>query len=103
MRSTSFITTEFCDIAAELKPSARGELEITDLNRCYLQMNALNVMIMGRGYAWLDTGTHDSLLEAAHFISTIQRRQGLLIACPEEIAFTQKWIDAAKVEALVAR
>jgi len=89
-----------CDIAAELKPSARGELEITDLNDRYLQMNALNVIVMGRGYAWLDTGTHDSLLEAAHFISTLQRRQGLVIACPEEIAFTQKWIDAEKIEAL---
>ena len=95
-----FYDTQVCDIAAELKPSARGELEITDLNRRYLHMGALNVMIMGRGYAWLDTGTHDSLLEAAHFISTLQRRQGLMVACPEEIAFTQKWIDAAKVEAL---
>jgi glucose-1-phosphate thymidylyltransferase len=95
-----FYDQRACDIAANLKPSERGELEITDLNQHYLQMNALNVMIMGRGYAWLDTGTHDSLLEAAHFISTMQRRQGLMIACPEEIAFTQKWIDAAKVEAL---
>src|SRR5689334_16276859 len=95
-----FYDQRACDIAANLKPSDRGELEITDLNQHYLQMNALNVMIMGRGYAWLDTGTHDSLLEAAHFISTMQRRQGLMIACPEEIAFTQKWIDAAKVEAL---
>ena len=95
-----FYDQQVCDIAAELKPSARGELEITDLNRRYLQMNSLNVIIMGRGYAWLDTGTHDSLLEAAHFISTLQRRQGLMIACPEEIAFAQKWIDAAKVEAL---
>lgn len=95
-----FYDQRACDIAASLKPSGRGELEITDLNQHYLQMDALNVMIMGRGYAWLDTGTHDSLLEAAHFISTLQRRQGLMIACPEEIAFTQKWIDAAKVEAL---
>jgi glucose-1-phosphate thymidylyltransferase len=95
-----FYDQQACDIAAELKPSPRGELEITDLNRRYLQMNALNVIVMGRGYAWLDTGTHDSLLEAAHFISTLQRRQGLMIACPEEIAFAQKWIDAAKVEEL---
>jgi glucose-1-phosphate thymidylyltransferase len=95
-----FYDQRVCDIVADLRPSERGELEITDLNRRYLQMNALNVMIMGRGYAWLDTGTHDSLLEAAHFISTLQRRQGLMIACPEEIAFTQKWIDAGKVEAL---
>ncbi len=95
-----FYDQRVCDIAADLKPSERDELEITDLNRRYLQMDALNVMIMGRGYAWLDTGTHDSLLEAAHFISTLQKRQGLMIACPEEIAFTQKWIDAAKVEAL---
>jgi glucose-1-phosphate thymidylyltransferase len=95
-----FYDQRACDIAANLKPSERGELEITDLNQHYLQMDALNVIIMGRGYAWLDTGTHDSLLEAAHFISTLQRRQGLMIACPEEIAFAQKWIDAAKVEAL---
>ena len=95
-----FYDQRACDIVADLRPSERGEMEITDLNRRYLQMNALNVIIMGRGYAWLDTGTHDSLLEAAHFISTLQRRQGLMIACPEEIAFTKKWIDAAKVEAL---
>jgi glucose-1-phosphate thymidylyltransferase len=95
-----FYDRQVCDIAAELKPSARGELEITDLNCRYMQMNALNVVVMGRGYAWLDTGTHESLLEAAHFISTLQRRQGLVIACPEEIAFTQKWIDAARVEML---
>jgi glucose-1-phosphate thymidylyltransferase len=95
-----FYDQRACEIAAELEPSERGELEITDLNQRYLQMDALNVMMMGRGYAWLDTGTHDSLLEAAHFISTLQRRQGVMIACPEEIAFTQKWIDAAKVEAL---
>jgi glucose-1-phosphate thymidylyltransferase len=95
-----FYDRQVCDIAAEIKPSARGELEITDLNRCYLQISALNVAIMGRGYAWLDTGTHDSLLEAASFISTLQKRQGLMIACPEEIAFGQKWIDAAKIEAL---
>ncbi len=95
-----FYDQRVCDIAAELKPSARGELEITDLNRRYLEMNALNVMTLGRGYAWLDTGTHDSLLEASHFISTLQKRQGLMIACLEEIAFTQKWIDAAQVEVL---
>ena len=95
-----FYDQQVCDIAADIKPSARGELEITDVNRRYLEMGALNVEIMGRGYAWLDTGTHDSLLEAASFIATLQKRQGLMIACPEEIAFAQKWIDSAKVEAL---
>jgi glucose-1-phosphate thymidylyltransferase len=95
-----FYDRQACDIAAELKPSARGELEITDLNRRYLEMNSLNVVIMGRGYSWLDTGTHDSLLEAASFICTLQKRQGLMIACPEEIALNHKWIDAAKLEAL---
>jgi len=95
-----FYDSQVCELAARLKPSARGELEITDLNRCYLQMGALNVAIMGRGYAWLDTGTHDSLLEAASFISTLQKRQGLVIACPEEIAFGQKWISAEELEAL---
>jgi len=95
-----FYDRQVCDIAADIKPSARGELEITDVNRRYLDMGALNVEIMGRGYAWLDTGTHDSLLEAASFIATLQKRQGLMVACPEEIAFAQNWIDAAKIEAL---
>ena len=95
-----FYDQQVCDIAAHIKPSARGELEITDVNRCYLEQNQLNVEIMGRGYAWLDTGTHDSLLEASGFIATLQKRQGLMVACPEEIAFVQKWIDAAQLEKL---
>ncbi|WP_256276429.1 sugar phosphate nucleotidyltransferase, partial [Burkholderia sp. HMSC10F09] len=80
-------------IAADIKPSARGELEITDVNSRYLQDGMLNVEIMGRGYAWLDTGTHDSLIEAATFIATLQKRQGLVVACPEEIAYRKQWID----------
>ncbi|MEJ0027269.1 MAG: glucose-1-phosphate thymidylyltransferase RfbA [Rhizomicrobium sp.] len=95
-----FYDRQVCDLAASIKPSARGELEITDLNRCYLEMGTLHVETMGRGFAWLDTGTHDSLLEAASFIATLQRRQGLMIACPEEIALAHNWIDAARVEAL---
>ena len=97
-----FYDEQVCDIAASIKPSARGELEITDVNRCYLEQNQLCVEMMGRGYAWLDTGTHDSLLEAAGFIATLQKRQGLMVACPEEIAFAQKWIDAAQLEKLAA-
>ncbi|MGZ5544757.1 MAG: glucose-1-phosphate thymidylyltransferase RfbA [Limisphaerales bacterium] len=89
-------------IAADIKPSARGELEITDVNQCYLDRGKLNVEIMGRGFAWLDTGTHDSLLEAASFISTLQKRQGLQVACPEEIAYRQGWIGAADLEKLAA-
>lgn len=89
-----FYDHQVCDIASEIKPSSRGELEITDVNKRYLAQNQLHVEIMGRGYAWLDTGTHDSLLEAAGFIATLQKRQGLMVACPEEIAFHQKWITA---------
>lgn len=95
-----FYDQQVCDIAAEIKPSGRGELEITDVNRRYLEQGQLNVEIMGRGYAWLDTGTHDSLLEAASFIATLQKRQGLQVACPEEIAFRQGWINAEQLAAL---
>jgi len=95
-----FYDQQVCDIAADIRPSARGELEITDVNRRYLEMGRLNVEMMGRGYAWLDTGTHDSLHEAAGFIATLQKRQGLMVACPEEIAFHQGWIDAATIERL---
>ncbi|ESH93098.1 MULTISPECIES: glucose-1-phosphate thymidylyltransferase RfbA [unclassified Cupriavidus] len=95
-----FYDNQVCDIAAEIKPSARGELEITDVNKRYLAMAQLEVEIMGRGYAWLDTGTHDSLLEAASFIATLQSRQGLMVACPEEIAFRNKWISADQVAEL---
>jgi glucose-1-phosphate thymidylyltransferase len=91
-----------CDIAASIKPSPRGELEITDVNKAYLAQGKLNVEIMGRGFAWLDTGTHDSLLEASSFIATLQRRQGLQVACPEEIAFHQGWIDAVALQKLAA-
>jgi glucose-1-phosphate thymidylyltransferase len=93
-----FYDNQVCDIAASIKPSARGELEITDVNRIYLNQNDLRVEVMGRGYAWLDTGTHDSLLDAAGFIATLQKRQGLMVACPEEIAFRQGWISAEAVQ-----
>jgi len=93
-----FYDNQVCDIAASIKPSARGELEITDVNRAYLVQNTLSVEIMGRGYAWLDTGTHDSLLDAAGFIATLQKRQGLMVACPEEIAYRQGWISAQAVQ-----
>ena len=92
-----FYDNQVCDIAGSIKPSARGELEITDVNRAYLEKNELSVEIMGRGFAWLDTGTHDSLLDAAGFIATLQKRQGLMVACPEEIAYRQGWIDAEAV------
>ncbi|MBR8331782.1 glucose-1-phosphate thymidylyltransferase RfbA [Burkholderia ambifaria] len=95
-----FYDNRVCDIAADIKPSPRGELEITDVNSRYLKDGALNVEIMGRGYAWLDTGTHDSLIEAASFIATLQKRQGLVVACPEEIAYRQRWIDAEQVSRL---
>jgi glucose-1-phosphate thymidylyltransferase len=97
-----FYDNDVCNVAADIKPSARGELEITDVNRCYLERDKLNVEIMGRGFAWLDTGTHDSLLEAASFIATLQKRQGLQVACPEEIAYRQGWIDAASLQKLAA-
>ena len=95
-----FYDQQVCDIAADIKPSYRGELEITDVNKRYLEQGQLNVEIMGRGYAWLDTGTHDSLLEAASFIATLQKRQGLQVACPEEIAFRQGWINAGQLATL---
>jgi glucose-1-phosphate thymidylyltransferase len=95
-----FYDNQVADFAKSLRPSARGELEITDLNQLYLQQGSLSVEIMGRGYAWLDTGTHESLLDASHFIATLEARQGLKVACPEEIAFRQKWIDAAQLEKL---
>ena len=98
-----FYDHQVCDIAASIKPSPRGELEITDVNQAYLNNNALNVEIMGRGYAWLDTGTHDSLLDAAGFIATLQKRQGLMVACPEEIAYRQGWISAEVVERVASQ
>ena len=95
-----FYDRQVCDIAADIQPSARGELEITDVNRRYLEQKQLNVETMGRGYAWLDAGTHDGLMEAATFIATIQKRQGLMVACPEEIAYAQGWITAEQLEKL---
>ena len=97
-----FYDSQVLDIAASLRPSRRGELEITDVNRSYLEQSQLNVELMGRGMAWLDTGTHDSLLQAANFIETIEQRQGLKIACPEEISFRSGWITADQVEQLAA-
>jgi glucose-1-phosphate thymidylyltransferase len=95
-----FYDEKVCDIAAAITPSSRGELEITDVNRHYLERRALSVEMLGRGYAWLDTGTHDSLLEASSFIATLQKRQGLMVACPEEIALSHGWIARADVETL---
>ena len=95
-----FYDQQAVSLAKQLKPSPRGELEITDLNRLYLEQGKLNVNVMGRGHTWLDTGTHESLLEASLFVSTIQKRQGLKVACLEEIAYHQKWIDASQVESL---
>ena len=95
-----FYDAQVCDIAARIKPSPRGELEITDVNAEYLRQNQLSVEIMGRGYAWLDTGTHDSLLEAGQFIATLEKRQGLKVACPEEIAYHAGWINAGQLEKL---
>jgi len=97
-----FYDNQVCDIADSIQPSARGELEITDVNRTYLDRNQLQVELMGRGIAWLDTGTHDSLLEASQFIATIEKRQGLKVACPEEIAYRRGYIDAAQLEKLAA-
>ncbi len=95
-----FYDATVCDRAATLTPSPRGELEITDLNRCYLDQEALCVEVLGRGFAWLDTGTHDSLLEAAQYIQTVEKRQGLKVSCPEEIAYRQGWINATQLEKL---
>ena len=95
-----FYDQQVVELARQLKPSPRGELEITDLNRCYLERGQLNVEIMGRGYAWLDTGTHDSLLDASQFIATLEKRQGLKVACPEELAYRQGWINAEQLARL---
>ncbi|KRB81839.1 glucose-1-phosphate thymidylyltransferase RfbA [Noviherbaspirillum sp. Root189] len=97
-----FYDHQVCDIAASIQPSPRGELEITTVNKIYMEMEMLNVKVLGRGIAWLDTGTHESLLEAGQLIATLQKRQGLMVACPEEIAYHQKWISANDVERLAA-
>jgi glucose-1-phosphate thymidylyltransferase len=98
-----FYDQRVLDIAATMKPSARGELEITDVNRAYLALGALDVKVMGRGHAWLDTGTHEALIEASLFISTIEKRQGLKVACPEEIAWRMGWIDNAELARLAQK
>ena len=95
-----FYDNQVLDVARDLKPSARGELEITDVNRAYLERGSLSVVVMGRGHAWLDTGTHESLLDASQFIATIEKRQGLKVSCPEEIAYRKHWIDAAQLAEL---
>jgi glucose-1-phosphate thymidylyltransferase len=97
-----FYDEQVVDIAKQIQPSPRGELEITDVNRVYLEQGQLDVQLMRRGYAWLDTGTHDSMLEAGQFIQTLEKRQGLKVACPEEIAWRQGWIDNAQLEKLAA-
>ncbi len=97
-----FYDAQVCDYAAALQPSARGELEITDLNRCYLDAGTLMLEKLGRGYAWLDTGTHESLVEASNYVQTIENRQGLKVCCPEEIAWDNGWIDDAQLERLAA-
>ena len=97
-----FYDQRVCDYAASLKPSSRGELEITDLNRCYLDDGSLHLEQLGRGYAWLDTGTHESMMEAGNYIQTIENRQGLKVCCPEEIAYLNGWIDAEQVLRLAA-
>jgi glucose-1-phosphate thymidylyltransferase len=98
-----FYDNAVLDIAADLRPSTRGELEITDVNRRYLELKKLHVIKLGRGYAWLDTGTHDALIEASDFVRSIQHRQGLLVGCPEEIAYTKGFITADEVRKLAAR
>jgi glucose-1-phosphate thymidylyltransferase len=103
MTGLYFYDNQVCDIASSMKPSARGELEITDVNRAYLNKDELSVEIMGRGFAWLDTGTHESLLDAAGFIATLQKRQGLMVACPEEIAYCKGWITAEAVQKVAAQ